>query len=87
MERKVNVSKLEDIQNDVIKANDLLGYFIEKELAYTEPVDLKLRLVEQHYELLRKYEATQTITDILFDYLLSIREELKNVIDTSVKEN
>ncbi|MGN1012300.1 MAG: hypothetical protein ACI4ON_00495 [Clostridia bacterium] len=50
-------------------------------------VDKNWKLEEQNYELLRKYEDTQTVTDILFDYLLSIRKELKNVIDTSVKED
>lgn len=87
MERKVEIFKLEDIQNKVRKTKDLLGYFIENELSFTTPVDTKWSLEEQNYELLRKYENTQTITDILFDYLVSIKEELGNVIDTSVKEN
>lgn len=85
MERNVNIDKLENIQDKVRKTKNLLSYFIESELSFTTPVDKNWKLEEQNYELLRKYEDTQTVTDILFDYLILINKELDNVINSSLK--
>lgn len=87
MERKVNIDKIEDADIKIKKVKDLLGYFIEQEYSSTNPVDTEESEFIQNYVLTIKYHDTQNILDIIFDYLISIQDDIKNVIDNSSKEN
>lgn len=84
MERKVNIDKIEDANVKISKIEKLLGYLIEKEYSSINAVNEELSRNTLEYIFNIKYHDTQNLLDIIHDYVISMKKDIEDVINTSV---
>ncbi|MGN1012292.1 MAG: hypothetical protein ACI4ON_00455 [Clostridia bacterium] len=87
MERKVNIDKIEDANVKISKIENLLGYLIEKDYSAINAVNEELSGTTLEYVFNIKYHDTQNVLDIIQDYVISMKKDIEDAINSSIKEN